>query len=197
MTAATVPQVYASALLELADERDKRASVVEDCSTVAEVFARDPQLLAAIRSPVHGRGGSKELLRRCFDGRVADEVRDLLQLLVDRGRLEDATAILAEVEDTARRQAGEVAVESFSAVELDEQLRGQLEASLRRHCGEGVRVAYHVDAELKGGLTLRLGDVLVDGSVRRYLAVARARILQAPISRDLWEGDPRMPSGGQ
>jgi F-type H+-transporting ATPase subunit delta len=63
----------------------------------------------------------------------------------------------------------------------------QLTAALRRVLGFGAVVQTSVDPALIGGLTMRVDDLFVDGSVRRHLGEMKNRILGAPVSDKLWD----------
>jgi len=189
MVAASVPSVYAVAVLELAGERGRSDELVAESRELAQSFRSAPELLSGLASPRIGRERAKGLLRSVLADKVCDELRDLLLLLVDRGRLDAALPVLDEIVAEAERRAGRVRVEAVSAVELDGSTRQRLEAALRRRLGEGVELACRIDPALRGGLTLRYGDVLVDGSVQRHLNNMQRRILASPMPAEVWDGE--------
>ncbi len=190
MAAGTVAGVYAQALLELSDERGKRAGVVESCRGLAGTSERDTALtqglIAQLDDPRLGKDKAKAALKASLAGKVEPEVSDLLLLLVDRNRLGDAQAILREVVRIADAQAGTVRVDVVTAQPLSAGASTRLADGLKRTLGPGAFVSASVDAKLIGGMTVRVGDVYVDGSVKRQLAEMKAKILEAPISENLW-----------
>ncbi|MHC5067793.1 MAG: ATP synthase F1 subunit delta [Planctomycetota bacterium] len=186
MAAATVPAVYASALLELADERSKRPAVVEDCATLAEALA-DEAAFRALLAPSLSRVQAKGLLDACFKGRVEQETLDLLKLLIDRGRFDEVRSILAEVEAISAADAGRVPVTVTSAVELPQTQRMAVQAALAKRLGDAVQPDYQVDPALRGGLVLSVGDRVIDTSVSRHLATMKQMIIDIPVSTsELW-----------
>ncbi|MBA3684313.1 MAG: ATP synthase F1 subunit delta [Planctomycetes bacterium] len=190
MAAGTVAAVYAQALLELADERGRRADVVDDCRELVELLRQRPDLFAGMEDPKVGKVHAKDALGVAFHGKIKQETFDLLRLLVDRNRLRDLPAIAAEAIARAERAAGTVHVTATTAEALSSPAQARLTDSLKRLLGQGVVLHTAVDPSLIGGLTLRVDDLFVDGSVRRQLAEMKSLILNAPLRPDLWEGQP-------
>jgi F-type H+-transporting ATPase subunit delta len=184
MAAGTVAGVYAQALLELADERGKRTAVVENCRELAEGLSTAS--IAQLNDPRLGKAKAKDALRAGFAAKLEKEVLDLLLLLVDRNRLADAPAIAAEAVRTAEREVGLVRVQLTTAEPLSADAHGRIAEGLKRQLGFGAVILTATDPALIGGLTMRVGDLFVDGSVRRQLAEMKAKILNAPLGDTLW-----------
>jgi F-type H+-transporting ATPase subunit delta len=185
MGAATVAGVYAEALLELADERGKRTAVVESCRALID--ALDAETITQLDDPRLGKERAKQALVAALDGKLADEVRDLLLLLVDRNRMADAPAIAREAVRIAEAEVGLVRIQVTTAAPLEGPGSLALSASLKRIFGPGTVITSVCDPALLGGLTVRNGDLLVDGSVRRHLSEIKNRILTIPLTDRLWD----------
>ena len=186
MGAATVAGVYATGLLELADERNARASVVEDARTVLQSLVDVPELCAVAGGSGLSREQSRELLRGCFDGKVAAELVTLFDVLLDRGRLSDARDILTEVIAISDQESGKLLVAVTTAVELDAAARSTLEQALQRQHGDAISFAYDVDASLLAGIKIAVDGTVFDASASRQLAAMKQSILSAPLSGS-WE----------
>jgi len=178
-TPATVPGVYAQGLLEVAAERGVQPAVVESCRGLAAALATEA--LAALDDPRVGKSRAKEALAAALAGEPR-EVVDLLRLLVDRNRLAEAPAILAEAVRRAEAAAGVVRVKVVAARPLPADLSARLAAAV----GGKAEVIVKVDPALIGGATVRVGDRLVDASVKRQLREMHNRMINAPLSDALW-----------
>ena len=187
MTAATVPAVYATALLDLAAERGNSEAVLADCRELLAAFQANPALVTAIDAPGREDEFTAKVLRGSFGDKLEKELVDFLCLLCDRGRFADVSSILSAVVDEADRRAGRIAISVTSAVELDNTNRNRIEALVRGRFGVGAVISYTVDPSVIGGFRVRVGDILVDASAERHLETMRRLIIGAPVDDDIWE----------
>lgn len=186
MAAATVAGVYAAALLEVADERGSRSQVVQDCRDLIDTL--HAEILATLDDPRLGKNQAKATLTSLFAGKLAKETLDLLLLLLDRNRLTDAPAIVREAVRLAEAQVGLKRIQVTTATPLSPESTGILRDKLRERLqGGSVVMVTQVDPALIGGITFRLDDIFIDGSVRRHLGEMRRTMLDAPIpSQRMW-----------
>lgn len=186
MAAGNVAGVYAAALLELAQANGSTDQVIADCRDVVEALT--PNVVSQLDHPSVTKAQAKQALRTVFAGSHS-EVVNLLQLLVDRNRLADAQPILRAAVTAHERAAGLVNVTVVTATLIAGDDQQQMDRRLRNLPGVGERAAisWSVDAGLVGGITVRVDDLFIDGSVRRRLTDLKQLILDAPIASDrLW-----------
>jgi F-type H+-transporting ATPase subunit delta len=183
-TPATVTGVYAAALLAVARDQGVRPAVVEACRELAPTLAAGA--LAALDDPRLGKAKAKTAVAGVLAGVLAGRPKpliDLLQMLIDRNRLPEAGGILADAVRQAEAEDGVVEVCVTSALPLSETNAQRITAAT----GANARLVTTVDPALVGGVTIRVGDRLVDASVRRHLREMHARMLTAPLSDALWD----------
>lgn len=198
MSSATIPSIYASGLLDLADELGKRSSILEDCRTLLAGIVANPELPELLDAPGKSDSFSRDLIARCCAGRVEAETLKFLMVIADRGRVRDLRAILQAVVQEGEKRNGIVEVLVDSAVDLDQANRERLEAILRRRYGPAVRPIYRINPDLLASLTIRQGDELVDTTAAYHLERMRRLILGVPADDRLWEGvaASATPQGG-
>jgi F-type H+-transporting ATPase subunit delta len=193
MPSGTVAGVYAQALLELADERSKREQVVASCRWLlggdGQATVLTSELVAELDDPRLGKDKAKQALSNALAGHCDQEVIDLLRLLIDRNRLTDAANILTEAVRTADTAAGRVVVRIHSAATLSAGAQEAVKGAITRALGASAQIQVQTEPELLGGMTIRVGDIYVDGSVKRQLSDTKARILDVPMRDDLWTKD--------
>lgn len=189
-TPATVPAVYAQALMDLAQDQGVVADVVEEVQALQQLCASTPELLDALTAGGQPRETSRAKVKELFAPHFSTILVNFLSLLSDRGRLDALPAILAAVITSDEARRGVVRVTATTAIEADAAVRSSIETSLKKVVGPEAIVDWQVDDSLVAGMCLRYHDTLIDGSARRRLADARAAIRSAPLAvAELEEGD--------
>jgi F-type H+-transporting ATPase subunit delta len=182
-------QVYARSLFELAEEaggRDKIVEVAEELAQTCELARGDQAFAGLLASPIIDRGKRAESLRRIFHGKITDLALRFLLVLNDRGRLGHLESIADAYDQLVHEEFGRVEVDVFTPSPLEtaqvETLRQQVASALGK---EPVLYSY-TDQAMIGGLKLRIGDQLVDGSVSSRLRRLRQDMLSSggPALRD-------------
>ena len=107
---------------------------------------------------------------------LRSQTRNLLALLLHRDRLELLPDIASAFHELLNRARGIATAHVTTAVPLDDAARGQLGARLSRYVGQRVEMETTVDPDIIGGVVVRIGDLLLDGSVRGRLEALRRRL---------------------
>jgi F-type H+-transporting ATPase subunit delta len=163
-------QRYAAALFELADERRALDPVADDLRALRDMLAESADLVRLIRSPVLSRSGQSSAI-----GAVAERaglsplVRDFLAVAARNRRLFALPAMIEAYLAQLAERRGEMTAEVVTAQPLSEAQREALAERLRRSAGRRVSVDLRVDPALIGGIVVKLGSRMVDGSVRSKL----------------------------
>lgn len=107
------------------------------------------------------------------------QVRNFVAVITEHDRLHELNEIIAEYASTADEQSGIADAEITTALPLNDQDRVQLEAEVGKLAGGQVRAVYLHDATLLGGVIVKLGSTVYDGSVRGQLARLKQRLINA------------------
>jgi F-type H+-transporting ATPase subunit delta len=174
-----VARVYAEALLDAADQRNQTDQVLgELASLVEDVFRADPQSEAFLASGAISRKPKAEVIERAFTGKVSDTFLNFLLVLNDRQRLGLVRPILQAARELRDQRAGRLSVLVTSAAPLADEQREQLRHDLRARYNKEPVLTTRVDPALLGGLVVRVGDWLYDGSVRTRLENIRKQLIE-------------------
>jgi F-type H+-transporting ATPase subunit delta len=177
-----VAAVYAKALLGAAEKAGQAEAVVRDVDAVVnEGLDKFPELESALSSALVGHEEKARLIERLFAGKAAPLVVDFLQVVARHGRLGILRAIRGELQrqlDDLRRR---MKVEVTAAAPLASQEVAALAASLRQLLAREPVLETRVDPELLGGVVVRLGDTVYDGSVATQLAHAREQLIYRSV----------------
>jgi F-type H+-transporting ATPase subunit delta len=142
-------------------------------SQVDTALKRDAALRAAMAEPGQSVQEKLQRLGQAVPGGAAADVRQFLGTLLEAGQLEQLPAVLAEFERLVRRRPERKIAHVTSAVPLTPGERGELQARLADRFGADLEFQFEVDESIIGGIRLRVGDRVIDGSVAGKLAALR------------------------
>lgn len=170
---------YASAVLEIAREQGALDGWVEAIEALESLTSR-PEFVAALQADGMTDENFQVIVRRVMPN-VTTAQLNLFRLLRRKSRLglgPDIASFFRELVDNERGIARAVVT---SAVELDADRQAQLERRLTEETGKQVTVETKVDPSILGGLIVRIGDRLVDGSTRARLRALRSQLERAAL----------------
>lgn len=164
-----VAQIYADALLALAEERGVADQVLDELGGLADLASRDRALADFLASPLVEPETRAKTFEKLLRGRASDLLVDALQVMNRKGRVALLPEIAAAYREGHRRLRGRVQVFVTSAVPLTDPLRETLRAAAAHYTGKTPEIVESVDRELLGGMVVRVGDERIDSSVRTRL----------------------------
>ena len=168
---ATIARPYAEAVFALADKAGKLADWSEALMRLAGI-AQAPELLQLIGNPKVSSAQLADLFSAAGSDLPA-EAKGLVQALTENKRLEALPAIALQFELLKAEREGAVDAEIASAYALDGAELASLVVDLERRFQRKVRPHVSVDQSLIGGALVRVGDQVIDGSVRGKLEAMR------------------------
>lgn len=167
---------YAEAAFELAT-RDGAHDAWRDGLGFAAAVLGEPRIARAASDPGQPFAERQKLIERLLGTHVSESVANLARLLAKRGRLDILPLVASEYQRLLNRQRGVVEATVTSAAPLDEAETDALKAHIQTMTGADVDLRTAVDPELIGGLTVRVGDTLLDASVRGRLERLREQLV--------------------
>ncbi len=177
--------VYARSLYELAEEaggRDKILEVADEIEQVCELARGDRAFREFLGSPIIDRGRRADALRGIFRERVTDLVLRFMLVLNDRGRLDHLESIAGAYDHLVHEAFGRVEVDVFTPGTLDPEQVRSLEQRIGAALSKEPVIYTYTDPDMIGGLKLRIGDQLIDGSVAARLRRIRQSLLTSGSS---------------
>lgn len=181
VAAQRVAAVYAKALVAAAEKAGTTDAVVDELDSVCAALAQFPEFEAVLGSALVAHEEKVQMLDRTFQARLSPLVLDFLKVLSEHGRLDITRAIGREVQKLYDELRGRVRVELRTATPLEGALSRNIETSLRRILDGEPHVEPAVDPALIGGIVLRVGDTVYDGSVARQLRQLREQMINRSI----------------
>jgi len=178
----TVPRRYAKALLTLGKEDGNYKAYGEGLQGFALLLEREPELKDALLNPVYGREDRWKLLLRMIEVlQMPTMVGNLMKLLFDKHRLGAVAGVsqayqelVDEVEKVSRAKVK-------AAIPLDDATRKRLRQTLEKLTGTTVIMDVEEDPGIIGGVLARVGDLVLDGSVRTQLFSLRESLIKGEV----------------
>ena len=180
----TVSKRYAKALIELAQEEGSLAAGSSDLSNFKDALSHpDSELFAALCNPAFSLDERKNVLSEVFNLlKTSPVTRNLIGLLLDKGRIALAPSITAAFLALADEQAGRVRVQVSAAIAIDSQLETEIKAILEKSTGKTVTLEITIDPALIGGLVVRVGSKVYDASIKNKLERMREHLLSTELN---------------
>jgi len=171
-----IARVYATALYQAAAEEGRVDEVRRDLGEFVQAIEESSDLRRLLAAEEISDVPKTQVLMQLTEG--GDElVRNLLRLLVDKSREGELLPIHRAYVELVEEARGIVHVEVVSAVALTGPLQEALKAKIESSLHKTVELTMTVDAEILGGLRLRIGDRVADASVRHRLDRLRALLI--------------------
>jgi F-type H+-transporting ATPase subunit delta len=165
---------------------DEYATAIEE---VAELLRREPLVREFLETPRVGVESKKRALKASFQGRVPDLFLRFLLVVVEKRRQDLIRAIADQYHELVDEARGRVRAEIDLAREPDDRLRRTIVEALERRLEKTVVPTFRIDPSLLGGIVIRVGGQILDGSLRRRSAGLRRRLLEARVPAAVGGGE--------
>lgn len=170
-------KVYARALFDAAEKRGAAESVVGELEDLLEMTRADRAFSELLASPLVDPAKRDAFLVRVLQGRVSETTLAFLRLLNRKDRLGHLVPITAAMDALVQERFGRVEVDVFTAAPPSQPELESIRKRLADALGKDVVIHPYTDASMIGGIRIRMGDQLIDASVRAELNRLRDRLL--------------------
>ena len=170
-------RAFARAALDLAGTPAEADAVVNELDAVATLVKENRELADLLESPLLNGSAKAEVAVRLFAGRAGELTVQLLQVMAEHDALGLAGLVVEQLRAERDERQGVLRVEAVTAVALGEEAKRALAGRLGELLGRTVILVERVEPAVIGGLVLRIGDTVIDGSVRQQLEQVRQEII--------------------
>ncbi len=161
---------YAKALFSLGKEKDKVESYAETLNAIAALYDQGPIVMDALTNPLYPLDVRKKVMAKIATSAEADTIMTrFLDLLVEKKRAGILPDIANELQVMVDRDQNISHGSVISAVELDAALLEKIQATLEKITGNKVILETQVDPTIIGGIIAKVGDLVLDGSIKTQL----------------------------
>lgn len=177
MLGGAVARRYAQALYDIAQDNGTLDILEEELKAVNTLIEEEQGIKRILNHPQVTVASKKEVITQLFAGKVTETTLNFLYLIIDRHREAYLPGINVEYTRLANEARNRVDAIVTSAKDLTEDQKQQLAKVLSRLAGKDVSPEFAVDASLMGGLVVRIGDKVIDGSVKYRLETLKQRLM--------------------
>ena len=162
---------YAKAIFTVGQERGKFEEYNDVLAGVAGLYASNPEVVDALTNPLYPLDIREKVMAGMIDSMEVDSVMgNFLNLLVEKKRAEILPEIAEEYKTMVDEEKNISHGSVISAVELSDELRENVRTTLEKLTGKRVELTTSVDPSIIGGIIAKVGDLVLDGSIKTQLA---------------------------
>lgn len=176
-----VASIYSEALFEAAREDSMLEAVAEDFDGMIRAIEAEPLYFEVLKTPLIGKTEKVERLSEAFEDKVSQPFFNFLRLLVDKGRMPYLFDIKRDFDARIDDLNGVAKAVVTSVVPLTEDQLGAVKDNISRATGKTVELETQLDPELIGGMVIKMGDTILDASVKHKLDQLREEMMKVII----------------
>ena len=165
-----VSKTYGEALFELAHEENKASEMLEEIQSVREILKSNPEFVKLMLHPGIAKQDKLKTVEEVFKGRTSEEITGFIRVVVDKERFGDIDAIFQYFIDKEKESAGIGVAYVVTPKTLDLEGQSKVKNKLLETTDyKTIEMNYAVDPSLIGGMVIRIGDRVVDSSIKSRL----------------------------
>ena len=177
-----ISKTYGDALFELAVEKNKVDVLLEEIEQLKQVLSENEEFGRLMNHPRIIKEEKIQVVKDVFEGRVSEEILGFLTIVITKDRYRDIDAIIDYFIAEVKRYKGIGIATVTTAVPLREEQRKKVEQKLLDTTQyTKMEMHYEVDGSLIGGMVVRIGDRVVDSSVRTKLSELQKELLKVQL----------------
>ena len=178
-----IAKKYSQALFSLAEEDDMFVKFKNDLNEIKEIISEHDDFRNVLFNPRIQNEEKKKVLKRVFSGEVSERIFNFINLLIEKRRIFYIEFIIDQFNKLVNDREDILEVEVVSAIELENDLQKKLKKKLEKEMNYKVVLNNTVDPEILGGLVLKIGDKIIDGSIQHELNTLKDKIEKIPVSK--------------
>jgi F-type H+-transporting ATPase subunit delta len=168
---------YAEAILDLAAGSKSEEQLLDELKLIADVIAYDPEMTVIINHPSIDTAEKKRFLHSLFKGKISDLAENVIGLLADKRRLNLIPFIEGSYRELLNQRKNILSASLSCSEALADSAIANIKAQLAEHLGKNLELEVKVDPSLIGGVVLKMGDQVIDGSLKGQLRALEKTLL--------------------
>lgn len=179
----TIARRYAQAIFDMAREQSAIEKYAEDLKTIVNFIENNEDLKRFIYGRLVPVEAKKELMGKILTGEIHPMVANFINLVIDKSRENYFTGIVQVFDQLAAEEKRIVPAQVVSAIPLTDEQVTKLEEKLSQITGHSVKAEVTVEQSLIGGISVRIGDIVYDGSIVKQLSMLKEHLQQDTVGK--------------
>ncbi len=180
-----VARVYAGALLEIGKEQNILDQVAEELKFIIDLLKEDADFLHYMKAPGFTKESKKSLIDKVFKNQLSDIIINFFSVLIDNDRhsiIEEVYESLSQLLDVEKNR---LRVKVISSTKLEESVLSKVQSALQDKFKKQIILEEKVDQSIIGGIIIRIGDLIIDGSISKDLKNIREKLLLSKVRSEV------------
>lgn len=156
---------YATALIESGIDLNMVGQFKEELEYIESVFQNEDKAFQLFIHPRITKDEKKEFISSVFKKQISEEMNNFLYILIDKKRERNFFEIVEEYEKLYNEHENIVKVLAITATKMDEKALGKLKVNLETKLNKKVEISNRIDNSVLGGVLLKVGDKIIDGTI--------------------------------
>lgn len=178
----TIANRYALGLFKIADENSLIEDIMSDCQSLIDVFDQNESLEEVLANPKISKESKLEIFEQGIKGHIHQFTYDFICLTIDKGRVSHLKQSLIRFIELSNVAKGLINVEVTSATQLNPEQIEKLQGQLEKSTSKKININSFIDPEIIGGLIIKVGNNVIDGSIKNQINKIRESLLKAQVT---------------
>ncbi len=170
--------VYSEALFNLALEENRIDELQKELQTLCALVSETPEFMEFLTTPKIGKDEKRDFVDGVLGGKFSQEIVNLTKVLIDKKRANEILDIATVFEQTVLIHKDLVSAAAYTAVPLSAAEMDALKVKLTQLTGKEISLENIIDDSVIGGIRLKIGDRVIDGSLKRRLEDLKGNLAQ-------------------
>ena len=181
MPKGAIARRYAGAMFDIGLKQHSLERTLEDVRGIAQVFAHR-KLAYLLREPKVPAQRKETAIRQALANKLLPTSLNLALLVVQRELVDIMPNIANELEQLVHNYKNEAIADVTTATQIDDAELTEIKQALEKRTGKTIITRARIQPDILGGVIARVGDQVIDGSVRSRLAALRQQLLKSALS---------------
>lgn len=178
-----IAKKYSQALFELGKEEKSLMNFKEQLTDIVMTLEEYHDLKKLLFHPAVTPEDKKKVIQDIFSSNISEEIMNFLKILIDKRREKYIVTIYKNFIKLLNKENDILEIEVISAIKLSDVLKERLEKKVVNLTGYKIILKEKIEPDIIGGLILKIGDQVIDGSIRHDLEILENKIAEIPVSK--------------